>query len=182
MTRHTKTRAEQVIEFLRKHGSATPREIEMATGIQTKNLPTCIEMALLAGAIDKQVDPVKQHAGRACVRYALGLGADKFAPAGKPRDLTAHGKTTSELLTLPRALGMAAQLGINPEPPPAAKPAAPPKVTTTKKATAPDRLKLSIDQDGRLRIGEAANEIVFDPDAVLAIGDFLHATTGIWRP
>jgi hypothetical protein len=44
--------------------------------------------------------------------------------------------------------------------------------------------KLSIDQDGRLQLGDTDDPArwVFTPEQTLAIGDFLHATQGVWRP
>lgn len=54
------------------------------------------------------------------------------------------------------------------------------------KASAGDarRLRLSMDHYGGLQIGDEDDpaEMVFTPDETLAIGDFMHATEGLWRP
>ena len=54
----------------------------------------------------------------------------------------------------------------------------------TRKASAGDVLRLSIDQDGTLQMGDDHDPArwVFTPAQVLAIGDFLHATELVWRP
>ena len=58
------------------------------------------------------------------------------------------------------------------------------KEPATRKASAGDVLRLSIDQDGTLQMGDDADPArwVFTPAQVLAIGDFLHATERVWRP
>lgn len=47
-----------------------------------------------------------------------------------------------------------------------------------------DVMRLSIDQDGRLQIGDDEDpaRYEFNPAQVLELGDFLHATQGLWRP
>ncbi len=57
------------------------------------------------------------------------------------------------------------------------------KEPATPRASAGDVLRLSIDQDGALQMGDEDDPArwVFTPDQVLAIGDFLHATQGVWR-
>lgn len=47
-----------------------------------------------------------------------------------------------------------------------------------------DELLLSIDQDGSLQIGYGDDPArwIFTPRHVLALGDFLNATQGLWRP
>lgn len=55
-------------------------------------------------------------------------------------------------------------------------------------ATAPagdvKKLRLAIDQDGSLQLGDDTDpaQFVFPPEQVLQLGDFLHGTQGIWRP
>lgn len=55
-------------------------------------------------------------------------------------------------------------------------------------ATAPagdvKKLRLAIDQDGSLQLGDDTDpaQFVFLPEQVLQLGDFLHGTQGIWRP
>jgi hypothetical protein len=46
------------------------------------------------------------------------------------------------------------------------------------------KLRLAIDQDGSLQMGDDADpaQFVFPPEQVLQLGDFLHGTQGIWRP
>lgn len=45
-------------------------------------------------------------------------------------------------------------------------------------------LRLAINQDGELQLGDEEDpaRYVFTPGQVLALGDFLHATEGVWRP
>lgn len=52
------------------------------------------------------------------------------------------------------------------------------------RAPAGDVLRMSIDQDGALQLGDEADPArwVFTPAQVLALGDFLHGTQGVWRP
>jgi len=52
------------------------------------------------------------------------------------------------------------------------------------KAPAGDVLRMSIDQDGALQLGDENDPArwVFTPAQVLALGDFLHGTQGVWRP
>jgi hypothetical protein len=52
------------------------------------------------------------------------------------------------------------------------------------KDSAGGAMRLSIDQDGTLQMGDADDPArwVFTPAQVLALGDFLHATQGVWRP
>ena len=54
----------------------------------------------------------------------------------------------------------------------------------TRKASAGSALRLSIDQDGALQMGDEDDPArwVFTPEQVLAMGDFLHATEQVWRP
>jgi hypothetical protein len=54
----------------------------------------------------------------------------------------------------------------------------------TRKASAGDALRLAIDQDGVLQMGDDDDpaRYVFSPAQVLALGDFLHATERVWRP
>lgn len=58
------------------------------------------------------------------------------------------------------------------------------KEPATRRASAGDALRLAIDQDGVLQVGDDDDPArwVFTPAQVLAIGDFLHATQGVWRP
>ena len=51
-------------------------------------------------------------------------------------------------------------------------------------APAGDVLRMSIDQDGALQLGDENDPArwVFTPSQVLALGDFLHGTQGVWRP
>lgn len=59
------------------------------------------------------------------------------------------------------------------------------KEPATRKASAgDDELLLSIDQDGALQVGYGDDPArwVFMPRHVLALGDFLDATQGLWRP
>ena len=58
------------------------------------------------------------------------------------------------------------------------------KEPATRKASAGDALRLSIDQDGVLQMGDDEDPArwVFMPNQVLAMGDFLHATERLWRP
>jgi hypothetical protein len=46
------------------------------------------------------------------------------------------------------------------------------------------KLRLAIDQDGSLQLGDDTDpaQFVFPPEQVLQLGDFLHGTQGIWRP
>lgn len=46
------------------------------------------------------------------------------------------------------------------------------------------KLRLAIDQDGSLQLGDDTDpaQFVFLPEQVLQLGDFLHGTQGIWRP
>lgn len=52
------------------------------------------------------------------------------------------------------------------------------------RAPAGDVLRMSIDQDGALQMGDEDDPArwVFTPAQVLALGDFLHGTQGVWRP
>lgn len=51
-------------------------------------------------------------------------------------------------------------------------------------APAGDVLRMSIDQDGALQLGDENDPArwVFTPSQVLALGDFLHGTQRVWRP
>ncbi len=46
------------------------------------------------------------------------------------------------------------------------------------------KLRLAIDQDGSLQLGDDTDpaQFVFPPEQVLQLGDFLHCTQEIWRP
>lgn len=62
--------------------------------------------------------------------------------------------------------------------------AAPPPADAPTSAGGRDELPLlSINQDGELTIGDAADpaRLVFNPDQVLALGDFLRLTEPLWR-
>lgn len=70
---------------------------------------------------------------------------------------------------------------------PAVAAKATPKPTRHSPAAASEgdvRLRLSIDQDGALQIGDDDDpaRYIFNPEHTLAIGDFLHLTQGVWRP
>lgn len=58
------------------------------------------------------------------------------------------------------------------------------KEPATRQAPAGDVLLLSIDQDGALQIGYGDDPArwIFEPAHVMALGDFLHGTQGVWRP
>ena len=58
------------------------------------------------------------------------------------------------------------------------------KEPATRQAPAGDVLLLSIDQDGALQIGYGDDPArwVLEPRHVMALGDFLHGTQGVWRP
>jgi hypothetical protein len=91
------------------------------------------------------------------------------------------GSTRSDSSTIPaEARAVTAQATPRPAPQ-KLKSALPPA-----KASAGDVIelpKLSIDQDGRLQLGDTDDpaRYVFTPEQTLAIGDFLHATQGVWR-
>lgn len=50
------------------------------------------------------------------------------------------------------------------------------------KASAGDALRINIDDDGTLIIATAEDVIELDIDQALRLGDFMHATQGVWRP
>lgn len=56
------------------------------------------------------------------------------------------------------------------------------KEPTARNATAGDEIHVDIDADGTLVIANCETCIELDIDQVLRLGDFLHATQGVWRP
>lgn len=58
------------------------------------------------------------------------------------------------------------------------------KEPAARRASAGAVLRMAIDQDGALQMGDEDDPArwVFTPSQVLALGDFLHGTQGVWRP
>lgn len=88
-------------------------------------------------------------------------------------------------LDTPPAVSAVTTPGSIPEstPKPAAK-AALNEEPTARPASAGAVLRLAIDQDGSLQMGDEDDPArwVLTPAQVLALGDFLHGTQGVWRP
>ncbi len=51
-----------------------------------------------------------------------------------------------------------------------------------RKASAGDVLRISLDDDGSLLLSNEDGVLELGIDQVLRLGDFLHATEGVWRP
>lgn len=88
-------------------------------------------------------------------------------------------------LDTPPAVSAVTNPGTRPEstPKPATE-AALNKEPAARQASAGAVLRMAIDQDGALQMGDEDDPArwVFTPSQVLALGDFLHGTQGVWRP
>lgn len=85
------TVADRVVDFLKRAGESTPREIQDALDVHQTELPKALEVAIREGAIVKRKD---ERFGR--VTYCLGPSADVWKPLrtkyrGPLPRLEAHG-------------------------------------------------------------------------------------------
>lgn len=188
-------------------------ELSQRTGITPNNLARVMNALVEAGQVTRcQVS--QPGRGAPVNEYRMGAGmAHHVAPPLNPkRHGIAHGAPSKPLpvtrpaVQLSTPVAPATEIDVpvfikqttqaaspsatTPQEPAASSPAPDPDAGTGRHEPAArtiqpgSTLRLSIDQDGRLQIGDDADpaQIVFPPEHTLALGDFLALTQGVWRP
>lgn len=121
-------------------------------------------------------------------QFGINRAATRSAPLAASAPQPAVGNNTgslrpepSSLKTPPGAPADTARQTAGPTPPAAQERRGMGPAPTLPVAGA--ALRLAIDQDGALQLGDEDDpaRFVFTPDQVLALGDFLHGTQGVWR-
>ncbi len=213
LIRHTKTDALlKVIEGLGKDKNDRPigirtRALSEASGVPTNSIQALLTPHIESGrlVVCKITAPgqITQNEYRA----GPGMPPPGFTPLktkragitlghpGKPLPVTTPAPEWP-VLTPKAASTPATKAAIEPPvflKPKKAAPAADASTVPTNPTPSPTRrqrqpintlLRLAINQDGELQLGDDADPArwVFPPEQVLQLGDFLHETQGIWRP
>jgi hypothetical protein len=192
--------------------SIRTNELAEATGIDSANVAASLAIAIRNGLV--VVCKVTSATGRATNEYRAGPGVPppEHKPLNTRKAGVASGAPTKPLpvtrpaVQLSTPVAPANEIDIpvfikqTAQPAPSSSPT-PQEPAASSTAPDPDAgavrhepaarkiqqsntLRLSIDQDGRLQVGDDADpaQIVFPPEHTLALGDFLALTQGVWRP
>ena len=188
MTRHENSRPTRALEILQRHPTGIrSAELAKALGIETKQIHGAIAGLMRNG--DVISCKVTLGDGTETVEFRLAAGAGMPAPPNPQAYSIRRRAAGNPIIPRPSEVGPA--LGSE-RPAGAAAPAAPPPDAAPKpgpvfpEATRPhpgrEALDLQLDQDGGLIVANDETTLALNPAQVLALGDFLRMTEGVWRP
>jgi hypothetical protein len=171
------SREEQCIAAIKQlGGQARTTQITEITGITVQGISGALHKALARGAV--VACKVTTSNGGTMNEYRIGSGQpDTFRPLNTGRRVSFNSRQTTAGAPLKSV----------------AKPfcttsESTPQLTTAKKIRTVAQsngggISVNINSDASVRIyKEGAGSMLLNPDQVLALGDFLHATEGLWRP
>ena len=188
MTRHETSRATRALEILKQHPTGIrSAELARALGVETKQVHGSIASLVRNG----DVISCKVTLGDGTETVEFRLAADSGMPAPPNPQAFSLKRRAAGNPIIPRPSEVGPALGSERPTAPAA-PAGPPPEASRKPAPArpeakPPRpggeaLDLQLDQDGGLIVSNDETTLALNPAQVLALGDFLRMTEGVWRP
>jgi hypothetical protein len=172
------SREEQAIAAIKQlGGQARTAQIIAVSGMPHNSVPGALQKALARG--DVVACKVKTSSGNESMEYRIGSGVpDSFRPLNTGRRVSFGNRMPSA--GAPPAAPVNSIVRSYAED----VAALPRKPAARTVATRNDEgIAIEINSDASLRIVKGGNvSLMLNPEQVLALGDFLHATEGLWRP
>lgn len=188
MTRPENSRPARALEILQRHPTGIrSAALAKALGIETKQVHGAIASLVRNG--DVISCKVTLGDGTETVEFRLAAGAGMPAPPNPQAYSIRRRAAGNPIIPRPSEVGPAlgserpAGAAAPAAPPPEAAPKpAPARTEATQPRTGREALDLQLDQDGGLIVANDETTLALNPAQVLALGDFLRMTEGVWRP
>lgn len=174
----------RALAILEKHPRGLrAAELAEALGVEPKQITSILSGAVERG--DVLACDVTNGEGKKTREYRLAVAAGHAAPPN-PQAFSLHRRPAGNpIVPRPPAEFHAARLAKGEDPAEPAEQHAQPAPSAPRAGTetpGPDEIGLQLDNDGGLVIATEEDVLALNPAQVLALGDFLAQTEGVWRP